>query len=291
MTKSAGVVGVAIAISRVMGLIRDQVFAYFFGATPIADAFILAFRIPNLLRDLFAEGALSQAYVPTFTKVLMQKGEKAAWRLTNLVLNWQIAILSAITVIGMIFAPQLVTLLANTGRHAGSSFSDPQILNLAILLTQIMFPFIILVAMAAVFMGTLNVKHIFFIPASASTMFNITSVVFGCIFGYWIYRDAPRAAVVGWAVGTLAGGFTQAAVQVPSLWRLGWRYEFRFAGPDSGLSDVIKRVIPGIIAVSPVQVNVLVSTWFAASLEAGSVAWLSYAFRLIFLPIGLFGVG
>ena len=284
LTKSAGVVGIAIVISRILGLVRDQVFAFFFGSTWVADAFIVAFRIPNMLRDLFAEGALSQAYIPIFTKKMLQKGEAAAWRLTNLVLNWQILILMPIVLLGIFFAPDLVQVV-------GRGFQG-HTLELTIRLTRIMFPFILLVAVAAVFMGTLNVRHIFFIPASASSMFNFSTISIGILIGILVYRQrGPEAAVVGWAVGTLIGGFTQMAVQLPSLWREGYRYQFVLAAEDSGLGEILRRVVPGIIAVSPVQVNVLVATYFASFLETGSVAWLSYAFRLIFLPIGLFGVG
>ena len=161
ITRSAGVMAIAIAISRILGLVRDQVFAFFFGSSMVAEAFIVAFRIPNLLRDLFAEGALSQAYVPVIAQKILQKGDAAGWRLTNLVINWQVVILMPITILGMIFAPQVVDAIASG--FTGEKFNE------TVLLTRIMFPFIVMVGVASVFMGTLNVRHIFFIPASASS--------------------------------------------------------------------------------------------------------------------------
>jgi len=286
ITKSAGVMGIAIAISRVLGLVRDQVFAFFFGSSAAAEAFIVAFRIPNLLRDLFAEGALSQAYVPVITHKIMQKGEAAGWRLANLVLNWQLAILVPLTILGMVYASDVVELIAGgAGGFTGQKFDT------TVELTRIMFPFIVLVSVAAVFMGTLNVRHIFFVPASASSMFNITSILVGVLAGYLIDPHFGPAAIVGWAIATLAGGFMQMAIQVPSLWREGYRYEPVFSLRDSGIHEVWRRALPGIIAASAIEVNVLVTTYFASHLEDGSVAWLNYSLRLAYLPIGLFGVG
>lgn len=286
ITRSAGIMGIAIAISRVLGLVRDQVFAYFFGASAMAEAFIVAFRIPNLLRDLFAEGALSQAYVPVLTHKIVQKGEAAAWRLASMVLNWQVLILAPITILGMIYAPNVVDAIAG-----GTDGFTGEKLDMTIQLTRIMFPFIVLVSVAAVFMGTLNARHVFFIPASASSMFNITSILTGVIVGYFVDPQFGPNAIIGWAIGTLAGGFMQMAIQVPSLLKEGFRYQPLFFVRDSGIDQVLSRALPGIIAASAVEVNVLVTTYFASHLDEGSVAWLNYSLRLAYLPIGLFGVG
>ncbi len=169
VAKSAGIVSIAVLFSRFFGLAREMVFSRLFGAGFIYDAYIVGFRIPNLLRDLFAEGALSVAFVKVFKDYQINVGEKEAWRLASLVFNGLALILSGIVVIGIVLAPYYVPLLA-------SGFS-PEKARLAILLTQIMFPFILIVALAAVAMGILNTKGKFAIPASASTAFNIISVL------------------------------------------------------------------------------------------------------------------
>lgn len=171
VARSAGIVSIAVMFSRVLGLIRETVFARFFGAGFLYDAFVVAFKIPNILRDLFAEGALSAAFVKVFTDYQIRKNEIEAWRLASLVFNVLAVVMSVITVIGILIAPYVVPLLARG--------FPPEKAALAILLTQIMFPFILLVALAALAMGVLNTKGRFGIPASASTAFNICSILFG----------------------------------------------------------------------------------------------------------------
>ena len=295
VARSAGIVSIAVMFSRVLGLVREQVFAYYFGAGFLNDAFQLAFRIPNVLRDLFAEGALSAAFVKVFTDYQINKTEQEAWRLASLVLNALAIVLSAITIIGVIFSRQFVELIAD-------GFS-PEKAALATTLTQIMFPFILLVALAAVAMGVLNTKGIFGIPASASTVFNICSIVFGLGFAYWLSggswavpRD-PNAvpefpaqwAIIGMAIGTLIGGAAQFLMQVPSLLRVGFRFLPVVSFTDPGVKRVMSLMGPAIIGTSAVQVNVLVNTFFVSGIEGG-ISWLGYAFRLMQFPIGLFGV-
>lgn len=283
VTRSAGIVSLAVLGSRLMGLVREQVFAYFFGASRAYDAFQTAFRIPNMLRDLFAEGALSHAFVTTFSQYLTTKNEAAAWRLANLVLNGLIVILSLITLVGIWLAPQLVELIA----PGFAAF--PGKVELTTELTRIMYPFIILVAMAAVAMGILNTKHRFALPASASTFFNIGSIVAGLTLAYWLDPTFGPQAMVGMALGTLIGGALQFLVQVPSLYRVGFRYQPIISFSDPGVRHVISLMGPAIIGASAVQINVLVNNNFASPME-GAVSWLNYAFRLMYLPIGLFGV-
>lgn len=283
VTRSAGIVSLAVLGSRVMGLVREQVFAYFFGASRAYDAFQTAFRIPNMLRDLFAEGALSHAFVTTFSQYLTTKNEAAAWRLANLVLNGLIVILSFITLVGIWLAPQLVHLIA----PGFAAF--PGKVELTTHLTRIMYPFIILVAMAAVAMGILNTKDRFAIPASASTFFNIGSILAGLTLAYWLDPTFGPQAMVGMALGTLIGGALQFLVQVPSLYRVGFRYQPIISFSDAGVRHVMSLMGPAIIGASAVQINVLVNNNFASPME-GAVSWLNYAFRLMYLPIGLFGV-
>src|SRR5581483_8551634 len=179
LARRAGVVSVAVLASRVLGLVREQVFAVFFGAGRELDAFITAFRIPNLFRDLFAEGALSAAFVTTFTQRLEQDGEKAAWRLANLVLHALIVVVGGLVLLGMIGSPWLVDLIAPGFRTV------PGKSELTVHLTRILFPFLLFVALAAVAMGMLNAKERFGVPASASSFFNLGSVVAGLACAWW----------------------------------------------------------------------------------------------------------
>lgn len=295
VARSAGIVSIAVMFSRVLGLVREIVFAQFFGAGFLNDAFQLAFRIPNVLRDLFAEGALSAAFVKVFTDYQINKGEKEAWRLASLVLNGLAVVLSIVTIFGIIFSRQFVDLIAD-------GFS-PEKAALATTLTQIMFPFILLVALAAVAMGVLNTKGIFGIPASASTVFNITSILAGLAFAYWLSgggwlstndRNALPAepaqwAIIGMAIGTLIGGAAQFLMQLPSLHKVGFRFLPQISFTDPGIRRVAALMGPAIIGTSAVQVNVLVNTFFVSGIDGG-ISWLGYAFRLMQFPIGIFGV-
>jgi len=295
VARSAGIVSIAVMFSRVLGLVREMVFAYFFGSGFLNDAFQFAFRIPNVLRDLFAEGALSVAFVKVFTDYLIKKSEAEAWRLASLAFNALAVVLSVITLIGIVFAGMFVDLIAR-------GFS-PEKAALATWLTQIMFPFIIFVAMAALAMGVLNTKGKFGVPASASTVFNVVSIVAGLGFAYWLSGGSwvvptdPSAipeppaqwAIIGMAIGTLLGGIAQFLMQVPSLLKVGFRFLPVLSFTDPGLKRVMGLMGPAIIGTSAVQINVLVNTFFVSGVEGG-LSWLGYAFRLMQFPIGVFGV-
>jgi putative peptidoglycan lipid II flippase len=304
LARHAGVVGAGVLASRVLGVVREQAFAVFFGAGRELDAFITAFRIPNLLRDLFAEGALSAAFVTTFTRRLERDGEAAAWRLANLVVNTLAVVVGLLTVVGIWLAPALVEVIAPG--FAGI----PGKVALTVELTRIMYPFLLLVALAAVAMGVLNTRGVFGVPALASAFFNLGSIVGGLACAAWIAPDymhgivtalrggtptppdPTRAAraMVGMAVGTLVGGGLQLLVQMPSLRRVGFRYRPLFALRDPGLHEVLRLMGPATIGAAAVQVNVLVNNNFASYLGNGPVSWLNVAFRFMQLPIGLFGV-
>src|SRR5580658_9019425 len=177
-TKAAGVITLAVMCSRILGLLREQIFFGLFGGAAAMDSFIAAFRIPNLLRDLFAEGALSTAFVTTFSKTIARGGDDAAWRLANKVATLTAVALGLICIAGMIFSDQLVALLAPGFAPEKAAFTAH--------LTRIMFPFILLVSLAALVMGMLNAKNVFGMPAMASSFFNIGSIIGGLILGYWI---------------------------------------------------------------------------------------------------------
>jgi putative peptidoglycan lipid II flippase len=282
-TRATGIVAIAVMCSRLLGLIREQVFAGLFGAGRNLDAFLMAFRVPNLLRDLFAEGALSTAFITTFSKKIATEGDESAWQLANKVATLTAVFISAVTLLGIAFAPQLI------GVMTWWSWS-PDKTALTILLTQVMWPFILLVSLAALVMGVLNAKHVFGAPAMASTYFNLGSIIGGVTLGWWIDPHFGARSLIGLSIGTLIGGAWQLAAQFPALRRVGYRYHPDFNWRDPGVRTVLTLMGPAVIAASAVQVNVLVNSVFAARLGDGPVSWLNIAFRLMQLPLGIFGV-
>jgi putative peptidoglycan lipid II flippase len=281
-TKAASVVGLAVLCSRILGLAREQIFAALFGGGRVMDAFTIAFRIPNLLRDLFAEGALSTAFVTVFARTAALDDDAAAWRLANKVATLAIVSLSAITVLGIAFAPWLVALLA-------PGF-DPAKATLTVTLTRVMYPFILLVSLAALVMGMLNSRNVFGIPAMASSFFNLGSIVAGVLLGHWLDPHFGERALLGLAVGTLIGGGLQLLVQLPALRRAGFVFRPDFQWREPGVGAILRLMGPSVIAASTTQVNVLVNSAFASELGDGPTFWLSAAFRLMQLPLGIFGV-
>lgn len=283
-TRAAGMVGMAVMCSRVLGLIREQVFAWLFGGGKEMDAFTVAFRTPNLLRDLFAEGALSTAFITTFSKKIATEGESAAWRLANKVATLASIFMSGVVVVGILVAPLLVNILA-----PGFS-ATPGKTELTVQLAQLMYPFILLVSLGALVMGMLNARNVFGVPAMASSFFNIGSIIGGVTLGWWLDPQFGTKALYGLALGTVIGGSLQLGVQLPSLRRLGYRYRPDFHWRDEGVRTILRTMGPAIVAASSVQVNVMVNTWFASWLENGTAYRLNIAFRLMQLPLGIFGV-
>jgi putative peptidoglycan lipid II flippase len=281
-TKAAGIVGLAVLCSRILGLVREQIFAALFGDGRLLDAFTIAFRIPNLLRDLFAEGALSTSFITTFTKTIATDGDRAAWKLANKVATLTVIVLSSITIVGVITAPWLVHVLA-------PGFEGDKA-TLTITLTRIMYPFIVLVSLAALVMGMLNAKSVFGVPAMASSFFNLGSIISGLLLGYWLDPNFGPRALMGFAMGTLIGGFLQFAVQLPALRRVGYAFRPDFQWRDRGVKAILRLMGPSVVAASTTQVNVLVNSVFASKLGDGPTFWLSAAFRLMQMPLGIFGV-
>jgi putative peptidoglycan lipid II flippase len=281
-TRAAGVVGLAVVCSRVLGLAREQICAGLFGGGGMMDAFTAAFRIPNLLRDLFAEGALSTAFVTVFSKTIAVSGNPAAWRLADKVATMAMVVLSAICVLGIIYSPQLVATLA-------PGF-DAEKAALTVTLTRIMFPFILLVSLAALVMGMLNARNVFGLPAMASSFFNIGSICGGVLLGYWLDPHFGPRALIGLAIGTLFGGLLQLGVQLPPARKVGYHYRPGFSWRDPGVNAILALMGPSVIAAATTQVNVLINSMFASTLGDGPIFWLAIAFRLMQLPLGLFGV-
>lgn len=283
LARSAGVFGLATITSRILGLVRDQVLAYYFGAGNAADAFRIAFRVPNLVRDLFAEGAMSAAFVPTFTRQLTLHGRDRAWHLASSVLNALLIVTGVIVILGIGFAEPLVHLFAKEFATVPGKF------ELTVHLTRIVFPFLTLVAVAAALMGMLNSLGHFFVPALSPAMFNVASIVIAVTF-------IPLAPSLGVepitivAIGALVGGIAQVAIQWPPLRREGFRYKPVLDFRDEGLRHVLLLMGPGTIGMAATQINVFVNTVLATGEGTGAVSWLDFAFRLMYLPIGLFGV-
>jgi putative peptidoglycan lipid II flippase len=283
LARSAGLISVATMTSRVLGLVRDSVLAHVFGAGNEMDAFNVASRIPNLVRDLFAEGAMSAAFVPTFTRHLTTRGKVEAWRLGSQVLNALALVTGAIVLLGILFADPLTRL------YAGEFAKVPGKLELTASLTRVMFPFLTMVALAVALMGMLNSLHRFFVPALSPAMFNVAVILSALV----LTPAMPAFGldpIFGIAIGTLLGGLGQILVQWPALRREGYRHRWVLDPADEGLREILVLMGPGIIGVAATQINLFVNTVLATGEGTGAVSWLSYAFRLMYLPIGLFGV-
>jgi putative peptidoglycan lipid II flippase len=280
-----------VALSRVTGLVREMVMAHLFGAGAVYDAFQVGFRIPNLTRDLFAEGALSSAFIPTLTQYLTLKGRREAAELSRQVATALLLTVGLVCGLGMAFSPQLVGLLAPGFEQVPGKF------DLAVLLTRIMFPFLLVVALAAHAMGTLNVNDRFGVPALASTFFNVGSVAIGIALGFTVGRRFGQGLIISMACGVVAGGALQWLWQVPSLRRLGFHWRPGLDWRHPGLRQIGRLMLPAIAGNAAVQINVMVNTNMASGITDaagrvidGPVSWLGYAFRFLQLPLGVFGV-
>lgn len=284
LIKHASKISGLTSISRILGLIRDQIFAATLGASFFADCFIIAFRIPNLFRDMFAEGALSNAFVPTLTQTIEKnswaKGKQLIARLMGLVF----LIVGATVLIGMFFAEPLVSIIAPGFK------TIPGKLEQTGQLTQILFPFLLFVSLASVMMGIHHVHRSFTIPAIAPLIFNACCILGGAVI--YLYEFQGAYAVIAWSIGTLVGGLSQCLVQMPSLIqrkRLPWP-SFKKIWSDPHLRSMLALMVPAIIALSGAQINILINTILASLIEEGAPSWLNYGFRLMQLPIGVFAV-
>ena len=280
---SAALIGAATMTSRVLGLGRNLVFASLFGASSAMDAFFVAFRIPNLMRDLFAEGAMSAAFVPTFTRRLTTDGRDAAWRLGTQLINALAIVTGFLVLVAIIFAEPLTRLFAR-------DFAEvPGKLELTVNLTRVMLPFLTLVAVAAACMGMLNSLRRFFIPALSPAMFNVSVILSGLLL-VPLMPLAGFEPIMAMAFGVVLGGAGQIGIQYWVLHREGFRYRFMLDPTDRGLREVLRLMGPGTIAGAALQVNLLVTTILATSQGTGAVSWLTYAFQVMYLPIGVLGV-
>ena len=279
--KATGIIALAVMCSRILGLIREVLFNALFGSA-FMGIFLIAFRAPNLLRDLFAEGALSVSFITVFSKKIETEGDKSAWQLASKMLTLISVFMSILCILGIIFAKYIIFVLA-----PGFSAQDAEI---TVFLSQLMFPFILLVSLAAIVMGMLNSKNVFGMPALASSFFNIGSILGGALFGWFIDPSFGERALIGLAIGTVIGGLLQLVVQFPSLKKVGFCFKPNFRWRDSGVRTTLILTIPAVIAASAVQINVLINSGFASYLGTEAVTWLNSAFRLMQFPLGVLGV-
>ena len=283
LTRAAGIVGLATMTSRMLGLVRDQALLYRFGAGDRMDAFLVALRMPNLLRELFAEGAMNAAFVPVFTRRLTREGREAAWRLGAQLVNALAVVTGVIAATGIVFAEPLTRLFAAGYQDVPGKF------ELTVQLTRIVLPFFTLVAVAAACMGMLNSLRRFFVPALSPAAYNVCLIAATLVVVPLMPEDGmdPIAAV---AVAVLAGGAGQIAAQWWALRREGFRWRPALDPTDRGLRDVVGLMGPATVAGAALQVNLAVNTYLATFEGTGAVSWLTAAFRLMYLPLGVLGV-
>jgi putative peptidoglycan lipid II flippase len=284
LARSAGTISAAVFSSRILGVVREQFMAGLFGTTMANDAYQIAMRVPNLVRDLFAEGAMSAAFVPTFTRYLKNEGREAAWRLGNLVLNALVLVTSILALLGIVYAEPLLRLLPD--------FADPESadqLALTVDLARLVIPFLTLVAIAVAMGGMLNSLRRFFIPALSPAAFNV-GVIISAVTCVPLAERLGFHPIVGIAWGTLLGGLLQVVIQAPLLRREGFRYQPILSFTDPGVRQILLLMGPGTLGLAAAQINVVVNTVLAVGEGEGAVSALGYAFRLMYLPIGIFGV-
>ncbi len=278
MLKSSAAMALATLISRVLGLVREMAYARFMGTGWVASAFLLAFQIPNLFRRLLGEGALTAAFIPQFKALEKTEGEAAMWRAANAVLSGLVIVASAATALAI---------LVVSGLLAVGDFGTRTRLMLDLL--RLMFPYMILVCVAAVLVGMLNARGRFFVPALGSTLLNLVMIASVLFVAPQFGDDLPKQ-IYGLALGVLVAGAAQAAFQLPALAREGWRLTWVNPRNDPTVREVLRRMVPATIGVAAFQLNVLITQGFAFFLGESIVASFQYAVRLMELPQGLFGV-
>ena len=279
IARAAGIMSIATLISRVLGFMRDMIFAFYFGATGVSDTFFQAFRIPNLLRELLAEGSMSAAFVPVLTEYRQKQGEEEAVRLVKVTFTFILAFVGLLCILGIIFSPAIVTLVSP------GFVKSPEKFSMTVLLTRIMFPFLLCVSLAALLMGALNTKKIFFMPALAPAMLNLT-LILSIVF----FESRTNQPIIAAAIGVLAGGFVQFAFQLPSFYKNGYRLGLSPSFRHPGIRKMMLLLLPATLALSVSQINIIVSSIFASYLPQGSITYLFYSMRLSQFPIGIFGV-
>ena len=279
IARAAGVVSAATLISRVLGFSRDMVLAYFLGATGFSDAFYVAFRIPNLLRGIFAEGTMASAFIPVLSEYRLKEGDEAASALVKAVFSAILTVVGGLCVLGIVFAPLIVRAMAP------GFVSDPEKFRLTVLLTRIMFPLLLFVSLGALSMGALNVKGVFFIPSLSSAVINLTIMATAALLSSSFAYPAVAAAI-----GVAAGGLAAFLFQVPSMRKSGFTLKpVRRFFHHPGLKKMAVLALPMLLAMSVLPVNIVVSNILASFLPGGRITYLYYGIRLMHFPVGVFG--
>ncbi len=278
VTKAAGQISIATTGSRVLGFVRDILLARIFGASGSTDSFFIAFRIPNLFRELFAEGSISAAFVPVFTETLTVEGRDEAKKLASSVFAFLLSVVSLLCVAGIVFAPSVVSVIAP------GFIKSPEKFELTVLLTRVMFPFLFFISVAALAKGVLNSLKSFFVPALAPMFLNV-SIIISALFA------APKFSVplVAIALGVTIGGAIQVLIQLPELKKKGFLALPVFSFSHPGLKKILRLLIPAVVGMGVAQINIFISTIFVSFLAGGAATYLYYAMRFVHLPIGIFG--
>ena len=275
---AAGLIGAATFSSRILGLIRDIILARLLGASASADAFFVAYRVPNLLRELLAEGSMSSAFIPVFTEYHTLRTKRETWELASAAFTTLLSIVTLITLIGVVVAPTIVWLLA-PGFH-----DEPTQLEMTTILTQVMFPYLIFISLAALTMGMLNSLRAFAAPALAPVFFNICVIAAALFLAPLL--DEP---VIGVAIGVVVGGLAQFVMQLPSVHKRGFLFQWRFDLGHPGVRRIGWLIVPSLLGTSVTQINITVNTILASYFDGGPT-YLFYGMRLIQFPLGIFGV-
>ncbi len=281
VAKAAGVVGAATLASRVMGYIRDMVMSWAFGTGLAADAFYVAYRIPNLLRELLAEGSMSAAFIPVFTETLTRESRESARHLANAVFARLLVILVVLTGLGVIFAPYVVKVVA--WGWAFRAEHDKYLLGVA--LTRIMFPYLLFIGLAALAMGMLNSLRQFLTPALSPVLLNVMTISSAVLSVRFMSEP-----IFGVAFGVVLGGMCQFLIQVPALKKQGMMMRPQFEPTHPGVKRIGILALPILVSSSVNQLNIFIGTIFASFLATGSITYLFYGMRFIHFPLGIFGV-
>lgn len=279
VARAAGVVGSATLLSRIMGYVRDMFMSWGFGTSLAADAFYVAYRIPNLLRELLAEGSMSAAFIPVFTETLTNESKESAHRLANAIFARLLVILAILTALGILFAPVVVKGIAWGFR------TEPDKFLLTIKLTRLMFPYLFFIGLAALAMGMLNSLRSFLAPALSPVMLNIMTIS-SVVVSMWLLPNP----IYGVAVGVVLGGLFQFLIQVPGLRKHGMMLKPEFEPGHPGVAKVARLAAPVLLSSSVTQINIFISTILASFLATGSITYLFYGMRFIHFPLGIFGI-
>lgn len=279
IARNAVTVGAATLASRILGFLRDLIIAFALGAGPFADAFFVAFRLPNLLRRLFGEGSLTMAFVPVFTRTREEDGPEAAHAMARSMLFWLVVVLGVVTGLAMLGAEPLVALIAP------GFADDPELLSVTAQLTRICFPYIIFISGVALCMGILNSSGRFLAPALAPCALNVVLIA-AALAGVWGGFSVPHAL----AVGVLCAGLAQWLLQQPFLRAAGFTWRGPWRAADHGVKKTARLMLPTVFGAAVYQINIVIGTMLASFLASGSISYLYYADRLVQFPLGVFGV-